>query len=57
MAFQSQAGIDISLVYIFKKTMDNGRQEVRCPHFWFSQNGKNSNYVAILARIFTLFSP
>jgi hypothetical protein len=33
VASQSQGGIEISLIYIFKKTADNGRQEVQCPHF------------------------
>jgi hypothetical protein len=33
VASQSQGGIEISLVYIFKKTADNGRSEVQCPHF------------------------
>ena len=33
VASQSQGGIEISLIYIFKKTIDGGREEVQCPHF------------------------
>jgi len=33
LASQSQGGIEISLIYIFKKTIDGGRTEVQCPHF------------------------
>jgi len=30
---QSQGGIEISLIYIFKKTKDGGTNEVKCPRF------------------------
>ncbi len=32
-ASQSQGGIEISLIYLFKKTADDGTQKVRCPRF------------------------
>jgi type IX secretion system PorP/SprF family membrane protein len=33
VASQSQGGIEISLIYIFRKTTDRGQNEVQCPHF------------------------
>jgi type IX secretion system PorP/SprF family membrane protein len=33
VASQTQGGIEISLVYIFKKQQDDGRNKVKCPHF------------------------
>jgi type IX secretion system PorP/SprF family membrane protein len=33
VASQSQGGIEISLIYIFKKTNDGGTHEVQCPRF------------------------
>jgi type IX secretion system PorP/SprF family membrane protein len=32
-ASQSQGGVEISLIYIFKKTQDGGTNEVQCPRF------------------------
>jgi len=33
VASQSQGGIEISLIYIFKKSIDGGQHEVQCPRF------------------------
>ena len=33
VASQSQGGIEISLIYIFKKPVDGGQHEVQCPRF------------------------
>jgi type IX secretion system PorP/SprF family membrane protein len=32
-ASESQGGVEISLIYIFKKSTDGGRSEVKCPRF------------------------
>jgi type IX secretion system PorP/SprF family membrane protein len=33
LASQSQGGIEISLIYIFQKTDDGGKEKVKCPRF------------------------
>jgi len=33
VASQSQGGIEVSLIYIFKKSIDGGQGKVRCPRF------------------------
>ena len=33
LASQSQGGIEISLIYIFKKSEDKGDSKVQCPRF------------------------